>query len=238
MSIFLIDYENSTNLKGIGNLYSNDKVIIFYSNKANTITFDLHQEILISKAKIEYKKVAVGSPNALDFQLCSYLGYLIRENENTESNYYIIITKDKGYSSKMVSFWKGEKSIAIKIQDSIESGVQIVKTKEETVKSSDDRINNDNVVEQVDDTTSDIIKEETSEQNNKLLEEKIYTSLRNSNISLTDSEIYEIVKMVLKYKTTQTVNINMNRLLKDSAKAGCVMKVVKPFINKTINKAS
>ena len=234
MSIFLIDYENSTNLKGIGNLSSDDKVIIFYSNKANTLTFDLHQEIMISKATIEYKKVAVGSPNALDFQLCSYLGYLIKENENTEINYYIIITKDKGYSSKMVSFWKGEKSIAIKIQDSIESSVQTVKTKEEAVKSSDDKIN-DNSVEQVDDTTRDVIKE-IADQNNNLLEEEIFAALRKSKILLNDSETDKIVKMVLKYKTTQTINGNINKLLKDSTKAGCVMKVVKPFINKTLNK--
>ena len=53
MSIYLVDYENVKNLLGIKDLSSDDSVIIFYSKKANTLTFDIHKEILESKAKIE-----------------------------------------------------------------------------------------------------------------------------------------------------------------------------------------
>ena len=80
MTIYLIDYENTKNLSGINNLSADDCVVIFYSNKANSLSFDVHKEILSSNAKIEYKFVDVGSQNALDFQLSSYLGYIIKQN--------------------------------------------------------------------------------------------------------------------------------------------------------------
>ena len=37
-----------------------------------------------SKAKIEYIKVSTGTPNSLDFQLTSILGYKIAKEENQE----------------------------------------------------------------------------------------------------------------------------------------------------------
>ena len=123
MAIYLIDYENSKNLLGIKNLTSDDSIVIFYSQKANKLTFDLHQAILSSQAKIEYKCVEVGGQNALDFQLSSYLGYLIKQNENSESKIYIIVSKDRGFSF-LKSFWSKEKSIDIKIVSNLAGNVQ------------------------------------------------------------------------------------------------------------------
>ena len=113
MTIYLIDYENTKNLSGINNLSADDCVVIFYSNKANSLSFDVHKEILSSNAKIEYKFVDVGSQNALDFQLSSYLGYIIKQNENTKCK-ICIVSKDKGFAY-VSSFWEKEKSIEIQI---------------------------------------------------------------------------------------------------------------------------
>jgi len=117
MAIYLIDYENTKDLTGINNLNSDDVVVIFYSQKANALSFDAHREIMASKAKIEYKCVTVGGQNALDFQLSSYLGYLIKQNENKAFQIYII-SKDKGFSF-VKSFWKQEKSIDILISNNL-----------------------------------------------------------------------------------------------------------------------
>ena len=108
MAIYLIDYENTKNLLGINTLTADDSIVVFYSQKANTLTFDIHQAILSSQAKIEYKCVEVGGQNALDFQLSSYLGYLIKQNENSESKIYIIVSKDRDFSF-LKSFWDKEK---------------------------------------------------------------------------------------------------------------------------------
>ncbi len=188
MAIYLIDYENTQNLSGIAKLNSEDRVIIFHSQKSNTLTFDIHKEILNSKANIEYKFVEAGGQNALDFQLSTYLGYLINTKETCK---YFIVSKDKGYTF-VTSFWQKEKSIQIQI-------------------------------------ISDLIgkiEKQTSENS------EIENLLKQSNIELTKEEIQQVIAMVAKYKTTQTINGYLNKMFKDSTKAGNVLKIIKPYIKK------
>ncbi|MBR4211416.1 MAG: hypothetical protein IKR84_03395, partial [Oscillibacter sp.] len=85
MNYFLVDYENvhTNGFSGIASLSEKDKVIIFYSENASTMTFGLHRRLNESKAEISYRKVSVGGKNALDFQLCTYLGYLIGKSEHS-----------------------------------------------------------------------------------------------------------------------------------------------------------
>ena len=61
-----------------------------------------------TKAQIIYHKVAVGTKNALDFQLATYLGYLIceQQREGIHPDYFIV-TKDNGFTSLMV-YWKAQ----------------------------------------------------------------------------------------------------------------------------------
>jgi len=194
MAIYLIDYENTKDLTGINNLNSDDVVVIFYSQKANALSFDAHREIMASKAKIEYKCVTVGGQNALDFQLSSYLGYLIKQNENKAFQIYII-SKDKGFSF-VKSFWKQEKSIDILISNNLANPEQ--------------------------GASSDATKPAFD----------IKDVLKKSDVALSESEIQEIATIVSKYKSTQTINGYLNKLLKDSAKTGIVLKLIKPFIKK------
>lgn len=60
----------------------------------------------------------------------------------------------------------------------------------------------------------------------------VESALANSGIQLGVGEIREIAQIVNKYKATITVNNHINKLLKDSAKAGEVLKIVKPFMKK------
>ena len=109
MNYYLVDYENvkSHGLDGITSLDSSDVLVIFYSENADSLTFGLHRRLNESKAKISYQKVDVGTKNALDFQLATYLGYLVRDNEGQESSHYIV-TKDQGFTS-LVNYWKKRK---------------------------------------------------------------------------------------------------------------------------------
>ena len=111
MNYFLIDYENVnvSGFDGIASLTDNDALIIFYSNNANTLTFGLHMQLNETKANLQYQKVDSGKKNSLDFQLCSYLGYLICDTlckpcENSK-NYYYIVSNDLGYSA-LSAYWK------------------------------------------------------------------------------------------------------------------------------------
>ena len=111
MNYFLIDYENVnvSGFDGILSLTENDAVIIFYSDNANTMTFGLHRRINEAKANLQFQKVDSGKKNSLDFQLCSYLGYLIcdtmcKPGENSK-NFYYIVSNDLGYVP-LTDYWK------------------------------------------------------------------------------------------------------------------------------------
>lgn len=103
MAVYLIDYENVSfnGLEGIENLTSEDTVHIFYSENANKMTFELHHKISSSHADFHYYKADVGKKNALDFQLSTYLGYLIALNPEKE---YIIVSNDETFSF-LIKFW-------------------------------------------------------------------------------------------------------------------------------------
>lgn len=139
MAIYFIDYENVhvDGLKGVAKLSDEDLVCIFYSERANTLTFGLHRRLIESKAKIEYIKVSTGTPNSLDFQLTSILGYKIAKEEKQE---YVIVSKDKGFDST-VEFWKKAK-VEISRVENITTDVQ--NSKSELLKEITSLIGNDN----------------------------------------------------------------------------------------------
>ena len=115
MNYYLVDFENvkKDGLDGIHKLESEDRVCIFYSKNADSITFDQHKRLIESKAGIELCKVDVGSKNALDFQLATQLGYLIA---NKAAQNYYIVSKDKGFEI-LSGYWKSREVSVILISD-------------------------------------------------------------------------------------------------------------------------
>lgn len=115
MAYYLIDYENvkMRGLDGLSQLKGEDKVCIFYSENADSLTFEMHRTLNEAHAEITYQKVEVGTKNALDFQLATYLGYIICENIGKGEEIYYIVTKDNGFSS-LVNYWTKQK-IKVKI---------------------------------------------------------------------------------------------------------------------------
>ena len=105
MAYYLVDYENvkADGMCGVDQLGKKDVVCIFYSENASTLTFGLHENLNRSKAKILLQKVEVGVKNALDFQLSTYLGYLVSENEGKNETYYIV-SEDKGLAI-LTGYW-------------------------------------------------------------------------------------------------------------------------------------
>jgi len=62
MTVYLVDFENvrSEGLKGVEELTSEDKVVIFYSKNADAITFDVHTLLSKSPAEIETYRILRG----------------------------------------------------------------------------------------------------------------------------------------------------------------------------------
>lgn len=122
MAIYLIDFENvhSDGLKGIEQLSENDVCYVFYSEHAGVLTFNIHKKIIESRAKIYYVEAQVGMKNALDFQLVSYLGYMIREDQEA---YYCVISNDRAFAL-VADFWK-KKGVEVSCAVSLAAAVRL-----------------------------------------------------------------------------------------------------------------
>jgi hypothetical protein len=89
-------------MTGVDNLTEDDEVVIFYSINADSVSFELLHRLMFCKAKLSYFKIRRGGRNALDFQLATYLGYLISARSDAE---FYLISKDNGFDFA-VDFWE------------------------------------------------------------------------------------------------------------------------------------
>lgn len=104
MKYYLVDYENvgAAGLSGLDRLGEDSRVFTFYTKNADKMPISLHKLIAAAAIKPEFVEVMAGTKNSLDFQLVSYLGYLIAQNEGSE---FFIVSKDEGFAST-AAFWQ------------------------------------------------------------------------------------------------------------------------------------
>ncbi|WP_029069284.1 PIN domain-containing protein [Jonesia quinghaiensis] len=108
MTTYLVDFENThvAGLDGLAGLTSDDVLVIFVGVKNKTIPVEavIKMTNIGFPAKIKWKRCEGTAPNYLDFQLVSYLGYLLGSSKNNQSH-YVIVTRDTGFDS-VIDFWK------------------------------------------------------------------------------------------------------------------------------------
>lgn len=126
MKLYMVDQENvgGSGIHGMSSLRSEDRVIIFCNHIMKSVPFATHIEIVNCKAQVEYKVIERCGPNYLDFQLVTYLGYLIAQTHYEE---IIIVSKDKGYEA-VVDFWR-DKGLKIHRQSNIKEEESRLKQK-------------------------------------------------------------------------------------------------------------
>lgn len=115
MAVYLVDFENvhSVGLTGVEKLGENDECYIFYSVNACSLSFDLHQKIIESKAKFYYKMVDAHGKNALDFQLVTFLGYLVAKHPD---EHFYVVSGDKMFCC-VTDYWCKENVDADVLED-------------------------------------------------------------------------------------------------------------------------
>jgi len=103
MNIYFVDYENVqlSGLNGIEKLGKNDKVVIFYSKNAEAMPLTLCDALSDSETTVVYVRNERIGMNSLDYQLSSFLGFMI--GEAPSANFYII-SKDTGFEA-VLDFW-------------------------------------------------------------------------------------------------------------------------------------
>lgn len=100
---FLIDYEN-VNFKGlIGTEYlqESDEVIIFYSDKSDTIENYRMQQIIDSGCKLEIVKLKTTRKNGLDFYIATKVGEIFAQDPEANIG---IVSKDTGFHA-VLDYW-------------------------------------------------------------------------------------------------------------------------------------
>ena len=136
-TVYLIDTENlkSESLKGCELVGKNDEIIICLGDGIINIPIDTALNLRECKAKkIDMLSCGVGTKNALDFQLVSHLGYMIKGAPKTK---YVIVSKDKGFSI-LTNFWK-VRGVDVKTFESIKDAIDFEnKPKDENGEAIDD----------------------------------------------------------------------------------------------------
>lgn len=206
MNYYFIDYENvhADGFIGIENLGEDDIICVMYTEQSKTFSLELVEKIVRQKAKLESYKAGTGAKNALDFQLSSYLGYMIAKGEKTEDRFYIV-SKDTGFN-RLVDFW-------------VERGV--------TVKRIVNLEHNKKVLEMVSTLEQEKPKGKSKSKvsdSNKATKEELLQYLSEEEYSDKILEIFN------SYKTKVAINNGLTKEFRDSQKSSAIYKKLKSLL--------
>lgn len=126
MKTFLIDLENVKNqgLVGVELLAPEDRVFIFYSESANSLSIPIIQAMNNSRAQIEYVRLQRSGRNAMDFQIVALLGFLIGSERK---GLYCIVSQDNGYLAPVEFFMDhaaDQLDVNVLLASSIQKGIR------------------------------------------------------------------------------------------------------------------
>ena len=139
MHYFLIDFENVSSvheLENIDGIKKGGKAIVFYTKNCKNITLAPLCKLQEHNIKVSFQMVRSGK-NALDFQLASYLGYLIASKNNHA--HFHIVSCDKDFDC-LVSYWKKKNKHVDRIVPGKKQKSSTSKTNSKNVIDPDDRI--------------------------------------------------------------------------------------------------
>ena len=110
---YIVDFDSSgiQGLDGISGLL-NGTVIIFYTAKHNSITFEVAEKIMRSPAEISFSRI--DKPEDYYFVLSTHLGFIVGAEPNKK---YIIVSNSEQVNTA-VSYWT-KKDIDIKVLSNI-----------------------------------------------------------------------------------------------------------------------
>lgn len=98
---FIIDLENVGKhfTEGIEALTMEDTLIVCHNRVVGHLSKEIQDKLYHTKATVKMLEIYNHTKNAMDFCLCTQLGYLISE-EGNKAKYYIV-SNDKGFEASM-----------------------------------------------------------------------------------------------------------------------------------------
>lgn len=215
MNYYFIDYENvhADGFTGAENLGDQDVICVMYTEQSKAFSLELVEKIAKQHAKLESYKAGTGAKNSLDFQLASYLGYMIAKSEGGDNCFYIV-SRDTGFNH-LVDFWaernvtvrripnfmgeEKDSKIAVAAAEMVEEELK-VKTKPKTKSKS---------------KVSD---------SNKATKEELLQYLTEEEYSDKILEIFN------SYKTRVAINNGLSKEFRDSQKSSAIYKKLKVLL--------
>ena len=205
MEHYLIDFENvrSEALKNLCELKDGDSIAIFYSDMCKNINLETLDILTNANVRIVCFKVATGTKNALDFQLSSYLGYLIGNAE--ENGNFHIVTRDKGFDC-LHKFWK-KNGVSVDRMEPVKQPAPVEKPPEPKPETKPKKKK----------------KSKVDPENLATLEEvKLYLS--------QGDEPEKILEIFNNYKSRVAISNGISKEFKDSKRAGAIYQKLKPLL--------
>ena len=104
---YLVDSENVNDnwLMLFDMIDETDNIIVFYTKNSPHMSYPSVIRLLKINRTIKFEECFEGN-NALDFQLISYMGYLMK-NSDIENSEFIVMSNDTGFDSA-INFWKSK----------------------------------------------------------------------------------------------------------------------------------
>lgn len=202
---FYVDYENvgTAGLTGIEKLSENDILRIYYSNDPS-VNMGTVENIVHSKAKIQFLKMSdkIKAMNQKNALDIIILTDISRQSYQISDEIFSVISCDSGYDSVLSEFSDGANSYIrrVSIDDFFKNAPNNSKSKNKNKKSA--------------------LSAEMIESINNLFE---------NQLSKYENDRETIISIVTESKTRCDINNSINKKL-GSAKAGTIMKNIKPFI--------
>lgn len=215
MNYYFIDYENvhADGFAGAENLGENDVICVMYTEQSKAFSLELVEKIARQHARLESYKAGTGAKNSLDFQLASYLGYMIAKREG-EGDCFYIVSRDTGFNH-LVDFWAERKVTVRRIPNFMgeekETKVTLVaaEASEEELKTK---------------TKPKTKGKSKVSDSNKATKEELLQYLTEEEYSDKILEIFN------SYKTRVAINNGLSKEFRDSQKSSAIYKKLKVLL--------
>ncbi|MDE7205074.1 MAG: hypothetical protein K2O91_24950 [Lachnospiraceae bacterium] len=212
MNYYFIDYENvhADGFTGAENLGEKDVICVMYTEQSKAFSLELVEKIARQRAKLESYKAGTGAKNSLDFQLASYLGYMIAKSEGTDDCFYIV-SRDTGFNH-LVDFW-AERNVSVKRIPNFMGEEKDSKADAETAE------------EELKTRTKPKAKSKSKvSDSNKATKEELLQYLTEEEYSDKILEIFN------SYKTRVAINNGLSKEFRDSQKSSAIYKKLKTLL--------
>lgn len=214
MNYYFIDYENvhADGFTGAENLGDNDVICVMYTEQSKAFSLELVEKIAKQHARLESYKAGTGAKNSLDFQLASYLGYMIAKNEGGDNCFYIV-SRDTGFNH-LVDFW-AERNVTVRRIPNF-----MGEEKDPKAVAAAEMVEEEPKVKTKPKTKS---KSKVSDSNKATKEELLQY--------LTEEEYSDkILEIFNSYKTRVAINNGLSKEFRDSQKSSAIYKKLKVLL--------